>query len=158
MDFSISEEQRSIQELAGQILGDRCTDDYQNEFDRLPQDFDQALWKQLAEQDLLGTALPEEVGGMGMGFGELSGLLEEQGRVLAHVPLGPVLVQAALPIAEFGDAEQRQALLPGVVSGAHRVAARRPEDHRHPRNPHPGSILRRVRPPPPLLNHQPPVN
>ena len=123
MDFSISEERQSIQELAGQILGDRCTDDYQNEFDRLPQDFDEALWKQLAEQDLLGTALPEDVGGMGMGFGELAGLLEEQGRVLAHVPLGPVLVQAALPIAEFGSDEQRQALLPGVVSGSHWVTA-----------------------------------
>jgi alkylation response protein AidB-like acyl-CoA dehydrogenase len=123
MDFSISEEQQSIQELAKQILGDRCTDDYQNEFDRLPEDFDEALWKQLAEKDLLGTALPEEAGGMGMGIAELCGLLEEQGRVLAHVPLSSVLVQAALPIAEFGSDAQRKALLPGIITGSHWVTA-----------------------------------
>lgn len=123
MDFSISEEEQTIQELASQILGDRCTDDYQNEFDRVPQDFDQALWKQLAEKDLLGTALPEEFGGMGMGMGELCALLEQQGRVLAHVPLGPVLVQAALPVAEFGSEAQRKALLPGVIAGSHWITA-----------------------------------
>jgi alkylation response protein AidB-like acyl-CoA dehydrogenase len=118
MDFSISEEQQTIRELASQILGDRCTDDYQNEFDRSSEAFDRTLWKQLAESNLLGTALPEDVDGMGMGMRELSELLEEQGRVLAHVPLIPVLVQAALPVAEFGSSEQRQALLPGLISGS----------------------------------------
>jgi len=119
MDFSSSEEHQAIQELASQILGDRCTDDYQNEFDRSSEAFDSALWKQLAESNLLGTALPEAVDGMGMGITELCALIEEQGRVLAHVPLIPVLVQAALPIAEFGSDEQRQALLPGIASGSH---------------------------------------
>lgn len=117
MDFSISEEQQTIQDLARQILGDRCTDEYQNEFDRTNESFDAALWKQLAEANLLGTALPEDADGMGMGMLELSALLEEQGRVLAHVPLVPVLVQGALPVAEFGSAEQRAAVLPGVVAG-----------------------------------------
>ena len=56
---------------------------------------------------------------MGMGMSEFSALFEEQGRVLAQVPLGPVLVQAALPIAQFGSDAQRQALLPGLISGSH---------------------------------------
>jgi alkylation response protein AidB-like acyl-CoA dehydrogenase len=123
MDFSISEEQQTIQDLSRQILGNRCTDEYQNESDRLNQAVDETLWKQLAEANLLGTALPEDVDGMGMGMLELSALLEEQGRVLAHVPLVPVLVQAAAPIAEFGSPEQRKALLPGLVAGDHRVTA-----------------------------------
>ena len=49
MDFTITEEQQTIRELASQILGDACTDDYQNEFDRSNEAFDRALWKQLAE-------------------------------------------------------------------------------------------------------------
>lgn len=135
MDFSISEEQQTIRELASQILGDRCTDDYQSKFDRSAEDFDRTLWKQLAESNLLGTALPEDVDGMGMGMSELCTLLEEQGRVLAHVPLVPVLVQAALPVAEFGSSAQRQALLPGVLSGSHWIAGALQEAHSDPASP-----------------------
>ena len=135
MDFSITEEQQTIRELASQILGDRCTDDYHNEFDRSTEEFDQTLWKQLAESNLLGTALPEDVDGMGMGMAEFCTLLEEQGRVLAHVPLIPVLVQAALPVAAFGSSEQRQALLPGLLSGSHWITGALQEAHADPASP-----------------------
>jgi alkylation response protein AidB-like acyl-CoA dehydrogenase len=70
-----------------------------------------------------------------MGMTELCELLEEQGRRLAHVPLAPVLVQAALPIAEFGTSEQRTALLPGLVSGSHWITGALQERHSDPAAP-----------------------
>jgi acyl-CoA dehydrogenase len=78
---------------------------------------DRELWAELARANLLGIALPEEVGGSGLGILELCLLLEQQGRRLAPVPILPTLVMAGLAIAEFGTPEQRSAWLPAVASG-----------------------------------------
>ena len=44
-------------------------------------------------------------------------MLEEIGRTVAPVPFLPTVVLGALPIAEFGNDEQRKRLLPGVAEG-----------------------------------------
>src|SRR5439155_13562671 len=44
-------------------------------------------------------------------------LLEEVGRAVAYVPVLSTIVLGALPIAEFGTAEQRKAWLPPVIAG-----------------------------------------
>jgi alkylation response protein AidB-like acyl-CoA dehydrogenase len=117
MEFSYSDEQRAIQELARQIIGDLSTAERLLELRRDPNAIDRELWKQLSEANLLGIALPEELGGTGFGILELCILLEEQGRTLAPLPLLPTLVYGALPISEFGSEEQRKRFLPGVASG-----------------------------------------
>jgi len=114
MDFSIGEEQQALAELAGRIFGDRATPERLREWDG---GVDGALWAELARAHLLGVALPEDVGGAGLGFFELCLVLEEQGRHLAPVPLVPALVQAGLPIAAFGDARQRARLLAPLARG-----------------------------------------
>jgi alkylation response protein AidB-like acyl-CoA dehydrogenase len=76
------------------------------------------VWAALAKADLLGLCLPESEGGGGYGFLEATLLLEQQGRAVAPLPLWPTLVLGALPIARFGSAEQRAALLPGVAAGS----------------------------------------
>ena len=54
MDFSFSEDQVAIRELAYQIFTDRSTDAFQLEFSRTDQAYDDSLWTTLAEQGLLG--------------------------------------------------------------------------------------------------------
>lgn len=122
MDFTFNETQQEVQNLARQILTDLSTTERLNEIDKQPQRFDKALWAQLAESGLLGTALSESNGGMGLGFTELCLLVEEVGRTVAAVPVVPVLVSAALPIQQFGNAEQ-QAILASVASGETLVSA-----------------------------------
>ncbi len=117
MEFSITEEQRSISELTQQILGERVTHETQKAVEASEERMDLALWRDLAESNLLGVALPEKYGGMDFGLFELLLLLEEAGRKVAPLPVFPTLVLGALPIAEFGSDEQKRALLPGVVSG-----------------------------------------
>ena len=63
---------------------------------------DRDLWRALADANVLGLALPEDVGGSGLGMIELCLVLEQQGRVVAPVPLWATVVCAALPIAEHG--------------------------------------------------------
>ena len=48
---------------------------------------------------------------------ELCLVLEEIGRAVAPVPYWATLALGALPIAEFGDAAQKAAFLPGVIAG-----------------------------------------
>ncbi len=118
MDFGFSEQQRDVQTLARQILSDNVSPESLAQYDAYKADrFDRELWAKVAEAGLLGVAVGEEYGGMDFGFFELALLVEEAGRSIAPLPLISHLVSAALPIQQFGSAEQRQRWLPGVVSG-----------------------------------------
>jgi len=118
MDFSISDEQGEIVALAKQILSDG------SEHERLkaletsgaPR-FDAELWSDMARAGLVGLAIDEAHGGGGLGFHELTLILEEVGRTAAAVPYFETTVLGALPIAAFGDAALQAALLPKVASG-----------------------------------------
>ncbi|MGZ4801512.1 MAG: acyl-CoA dehydrogenase family protein [Acidimicrobiia bacterium] len=116
MDFTLSEEQQELQGLAKQILGDRMVLTHLRELDSSEDWFDRDTWAEFAKANLLGVALPEDIGGLGYGFLELCLILQEQGRTVAPLPLLHTLVSVALPIAEFGTKEQREELR-GVVSG-----------------------------------------
>jgi alkylation response protein AidB-like acyl-CoA dehydrogenase len=80
--------------------------------------YDEALWKQMADQlGLPGLALPEEYGGDGFSFAELQVVLEEMGRFLVPSPFLPSVVFAAGAILATGDQVAAQAYLPGIASG-----------------------------------------
>jgi len=117
MDFAFTEEQDAFRELAHKIFADHCTHEKLRAVEQTQEWFHRGLWDELARANLLGMALPEDVGGSGLGFLELAVLLEEQGRAVAPVPLWPTLVLAALPINLFGSDAQRRQWLPGVARG-----------------------------------------
>lgn len=116
MDFSLSEDQVSLKELAARILTDTVTDEALKTFEASGEAYDAALWQTLAEAGLLGIAIPEEQGGLGLGLQDLGLLLEQAGRTLAPVPLHATLVLGALPLARFGSDAQK-AVLADVVAG-----------------------------------------
>ena len=128
MDFSFSEEQQEIQNLAAQILGDKVTHERLKEIEASPEWFDRDLWSELAKAGLVGIALPEDVGGGGFGILEAALVLEEIGRTVAPVPYYATVILGAMPIAEFGNDEQRKRLLPGVAEGETILTAALSED------------------------------
>ena len=117
MDFALTEQQEAVRDLAAQIFEGLATTERIKAEEATDDRIDRQLWQELARANLLGIAVPEDVGGSGLGILELCVLLEQQGRRVAPVPMLATLVMGALPIAEFGTAEQRSAWLPGVVSG-----------------------------------------
>ena len=117
MNFNPSEDQAALLELARKILGEQASHERLVEIEQSAEGIDRELWRELARANLVGACLPEEHGGMDLGLFELCILLEEVGRHVAPVPLWATLALAALPIAEFGSAEQKKRWLPGVVSG-----------------------------------------
>ncbi|BBY61596.1 acyl-CoA dehydrogenase family protein [Mycolicibacterium sarraceniae] len=122
MDFELDEPVRELGQLASTIFDDRSGVERVKHVESTLGGHDAELWSTLAETGVLGAALPEQVGGAGLGMLGLVTILEAQGRRVAPVPLWPVLAGAALPIAEFGTADQRSRWLDGVVAGTTLVA------------------------------------
>ncbi len=117
MDFTPTPGQIDAEQLARQVLTDRCTTPRQQQVESGGDRFDRELWAELGSLGLLGLPLPEEHGGAGLGVLEMCTLLTEGGRVVAPVPLATHLA-AAVAIAEHGDHTQRQTWLPDAASGA----------------------------------------
>jgi alkylation response protein AidB-like acyl-CoA dehydrogenase len=136
MDFSYSDEQQAVIELARKILADGATPKALRALEKsgAPR-FDRALWKQLAEAGLVGAAIPEAHGGGGLGFLALAGILEEVGRTVAPVPLLETAVLGALPLARFGSAAQQARWLPRAARGEAILTAALVEPHREPAHP-----------------------
>ncbi|MEH6587420.1 MAG: acyl-CoA dehydrogenase family protein [Halioglobus sp.] len=124
MDFTVSEELSSVQQLAQQILNDFTAADQlkaieENEEAR----FDAGLWQALAKAGLLGLDIEENQGGTDLGFYALTSLCEEVGRTVAPIPVVPVLVSAAGTLRRFGNDKQKEQWLSGIANGNHQVTA-----------------------------------
>lgn len=104
MDFSLDDTQQEIARLAADVLG-RESD---------------TPWKALGEAGLLSLAVPERLGGDGLGVLETAVLLTEVGRRAVDVPALATLALGVLPIAAHGTPEQQDELLP-LVSEQHGV-------------------------------------
>ena len=124
MDFSLSEEQETAKQVAASIFQPRSS--ARVDAEPPPEGegwFDRQAWDLLAEANLLGLSLSEDVGGSGYGLLETCSLLEEQGRHLIRIPGIDTIAVAAPAVDRFGSAEQRSALLPDVTSGRTILAA-----------------------------------
>ena len=117
MDFSLSEEQVAVRDLAEQIFQGSAPVERVKQLEAGEERIDRDLWKALADANLLGIALPESVGGSGLGAIETCLVLEQQGRVVAPVPYWATVVCGAVPIAQHGTVAQAARWLPGVVQG-----------------------------------------
>ncbi|MDV9189010.1 acyl-CoA dehydrogenase family protein [Streptomyces sp. SR27] len=107
MDFTPSEEQAAVRELAARIFADLSTHD---RLGAAGTGTDAELWKALCAAGLPGAV--EETGLLGLVM-----LLEEQGRVTAQVPLAASCAYGILAVARHGTDEQRGRLLPGLRDG-----------------------------------------
>lgn len=123
MDFTFTEEQETIAKIARQLFEHRATPEHLTDLEAGDVRYDATLWTELAKADLLGIALPENVGGSGHGFLELALLLAEVGAAVAPAPVYATLLLGADTIARFGSDGQRQRYLPGVIAGDHLLTA-----------------------------------
>ena len=60
---------------------------------------------------------PEEYGGSGMNFRDLTVLLEEMGRTVLPSPFLSTLLLVGMPILAFGTKEQKDEILPKIARG-----------------------------------------
>lgn len=117
MDFEFTEEERSVSELARKILGDLVSNERLKSQEAKGEVFVEEAWRALAEANLLGVAIPEDQGGLDLGFTALCLLCQEVGRSVAPIPVYASLVLGALPLAEKGSEAERAEWLPRVATG-----------------------------------------
>src|SRR5690606_17984906 len=78
---------------------------------------DAGLWREMAALGWAGTAIPEEFGGVGLGYVDLCVVAEELGRCVAPVPFSSSIYLAAEAILRGGDEAQKRKWLPKLASG-----------------------------------------
>lgn len=124
MDFGLTEDQTALQDLAKQIFRGLCPPESLPKVEASDDGIHQVVWDGLVKAEVLGLAMPTDVGGGGLGLVELCLLLEQAADAACPIPLLPTLVMAGLPIANFGTAAQRAAWLgPVMKEGAVLTAA-----------------------------------
>lgn len=116
MNFQFTDDHIAVQQLAGGLFADFCSDDRLKSLHDKKTTFDAELWRKLVETGLLSLALPEKWKGSGLGAVELGLVLEQQGRYLAHVPLWRHQI-AMLAIAAFGSSALQNDVIESLASG-----------------------------------------
>jgi acyl-CoA dehydrogenase len=122
VDFSLTPDQQNIRDAVLKQCG-QFSDDYWLERDRegvFPVDFYAAM----AEAGWLGVAMPEAVGGAGLGITEaaimMQAVAEAGGGMTAASSIhGPVF--SLEPIDLFGTEEQTQRMIPPVLAGTEKI-------------------------------------
>lgn len=119
MNFDFSEDQKFLADQARKFLADRCTTaEVRTVLNDETVAYNEAVWKGVVEMGWLGTAIPEEYGGLGLGMLELCVLAEEMGRALAPVPFSSTAYFFTEALKLAGSEEQKQTVLPKVAEGA----------------------------------------
>jgi alkylation response protein AidB-like acyl-CoA dehydrogenase len=123
MDFAFNEEQEELRRLARRWLEEgRGTSAVVRQLMETESGHDPSHWKEMCEMGWVGIAIPEEYGGAGYTFLELTVLLEEMGRSLFPSPFFATVVMGAGILLEAASDEQKQRLLPQVVAGHETLA------------------------------------
>ena len=117
MNLEFSEDQKFIQKNAREYLTEHGTLDVCRRVLESDEPYAQDLWKGVAEMGWLGTAVPEEYGGTGLGHLELVLIAQEVGRALAPIPFSSSVYLATEALMQFGSEEQKKQWLPGLCSG-----------------------------------------
>lgn len=117
MLFDLTEDQQDLQRLAKDYFAQRFPAGRLRAFWTGEDDDLGPVWRGLAEIGVLGLAIPEEHGGLGLGQFEFALVLEEAGYVALPSPLMETAAVAAPLIARFGSDAQRAAWLEPIASG-----------------------------------------
>ncbi len=118
MDFTFSEDQQRIRDAVLEHCA-RFSGDYWLERDRdgvFPHDFR----KSMADSGWLGVAMPEAVGGAGLGITEAAVMMQavaESGGGMTAASSIHLPVFGMQPVVLFGTEEQRQHMIPPVLTG-----------------------------------------
>jgi acyl-CoA dehydrogenase len=116
MNLDFSDDQKLLREQVRRFLADRCPPAAVRAILEEPESFDRALYKGLADLGVLGAAIPQAYGGVGLGGLELCVLAEELGRVLAPTPISSSIYLAAELLLAAGSHTQKSAWLPKLAS------------------------------------------
>lgn len=117
MNFDLSEEQQILKDSARTFMAKECPNTYVREMARDERGYTPELWHKMAELGWIGLLIPEEYGGAGMNFLDLSVLLYEMGYGLLPGPYFSTAICGVIPLLQGGSERQKRELLPRIAKG-----------------------------------------
>ena len=117
MDFALSADQESLRSSVRDFLQSECPPAKPRSFYGPDASFDQDLWRKVVDLGWLGLIVPEEFGGIGLGWVEAVLVGEEMGRVLFPGPYFSQISSIAALVLGNNDALKAQ-LLPVLADGS----------------------------------------
>ena len=117
MQFELTETQQLVQETARRFALEEIAPTLEEEESN--HEFRQERVAMMGELGFLSCALPEALGGNGMGFLESVLMAEQIARVSAswRLPFNMQNLGPALSVARFGTDEQKEKYIPGWIEG-----------------------------------------
>ena len=117
MHFDLTEEQRMIQDTARRFAAEDIAPTL--EVEERAHAFKSERVAKMGALGFFSCALPEDLGGSGMGFMESVLMAEQVGKVSAswRLPFNMQNLGPALTVAKFGTAAQKTKYIPGWVAG-----------------------------------------
>lgn len=117
MNFEFSDEQNLLREQAQGFLRDNCSPGVVREALENDGQLNRDLWHRVVEMGWVSTVVPEEFGGLGLSYIDLSVIAEELGRALAPIPFSSSVYLAGEAILRYGSQSQKETWLPRLASG-----------------------------------------
>lgn len=117
MNLDLTEEQQLLQKSARDFFEKEFPKTLVRQTEEAPSGYSPEVWKKMADLGWLGLIIPEEHGGVGLGFMDLVILLEEMGRGCLTGPFFSTAILCSLPILAAGSDKQKAGFLPKIASG-----------------------------------------
>ena len=119
MDFVFTEEQQMIRDTAESFLAEVSTSEAVRKAMASDTGFDEALWQQIcAEMYWQAIHIPEEFGGMGLGYVELVAMMEQMGRYLLCAPFYSTVCLGVNTLLLAANDEQKAQYLAAICEGS----------------------------------------
>ena len=124
MDFGFSEEQEMLRDAAKRFLADNCSTKFVRKMMADETAHDPGFWQKLVDLGWPGLLIPEEYGGQGGTFLDMTVIAEEAGKALVPGPFFAAALLGAPIVIEGGSDAQKKEMLPKMAKGEY-IAHRR---------------------------------
>lgn len=117
MDFDLTDEQRLLKDSVDRMIGDRYGFEARRGYRAEPGGWSREIWRQFAEQGLLGLSFTEDQGGFGGGAVETAIVMEAFGRALVVEPYLATVVICGGLLRHAASDDQLAELVPAIAEG-----------------------------------------
>ena len=122
MNFDYTEEQTLLDNMVTSFVRDNYDWDTRCNIVKSEEGWKEENWKQFAELGLLGVPFDEAYGGLGGKSADLMIVMEQFGKGLVVEPYLPTVILAGGLISKLGSEEQKNSIIPEIISGNIRCA------------------------------------
>jgi len=121
MNFELTEEQQMLQDSVARFVKDNYALEQRTKLAGTKQGFSDEHWKTMAELGWFGMPFAEADGGFGGTQIDTMVMMEQMGKGLVLEPFLASVVLGGGVVKRVGSAEQKAALLPGVIDGSRQL-------------------------------------